>query len=249
MLDEVINGILDWLYPPRCMSCGCLLPLATDIATISGEKYFCINCWRLLEWINEPVCGKCGRPIDVTEADGTICKDCLGKTFHFERNYSVLVYDDALKDLIHRFKYHGRPGYARGLGTILFTKLPRLIFEGVDYIIPVPMYRKKERKRGYNQAELLARTLSRHTGIPMRTDLLVRTKDTRAQSSLDARAREHNLSNAFEIYKKNQIIAKKIIIVDDIYTTGSTLSACSSVFKQNGSSKVYGVTLSATIRD
>ena len=180
---------------------------------------------------------KCGKPLG--ESDGEYCMDC-GKTGHaYDRGRALFLYDDRLRDSIAAFKYRGRREYKRFYGEEL-----SLAF-GVqaarwrpEVLIPVPLHPSRRRKRGYNQAELLARELGRSWHIPVETGLLVRVEKTLPQKGLGGRERRRNMKTAFKI-RPDHVKFKTILLIDDIYTTGSTMDAAARALKEKGAGKVY----------
>lgn len=173
-----------------------------------------------------------------------ICSDCERKEHTFDICRSAFVYNDAMRKSIYRFKYDGRREYAEYLGKRMSEELSEIIkANNPDAIIPVPMYKKKERKRGYNQAELLAKVLSKQTNIPLKTDIVVRCRNTKIMRSLSAIERENNLKKAFKIVG-DSVKLTNIVLVDDIYTTGSTVDAVAAVLKAAGVRRVLVASLS-----
>jgi ComF family protein len=148
-----------------------------------------------------------------------------------------------LRDLIHQFKYRDHPRFGYGFAWLIAQYAPSEIWRNTDVLVPVPMYRKKQRRRGYNQAQVLTQALSRQTGIPSENNLLLRVKNTKPQSALGPADREQNVKDAFALGKKKKTSAKSFLLIDDIYTTGETLSACAKVLLDNGAARVRGLTL------
>jgi len=232
---QIINAVLSWIYPPRCMVCTSILPQ-------NGRKWICENCDGLLEPVRPPVCVMCGAP---SETDGQICPLCRSRKRKF-CNTSVFVYDDVIREVIHRFKYGGRPGYAQGFARLAVDALGNGFFTGVDAFIPVPMYSKKRRKRGYNQAEEITAALSAITGIPTIYGYLKRVKNTRPQAGLTPAERANNLHGAFTIGKP--VTIKTFLLIDDIYTTGETLDVCANLLRFGGAEQVRSLTLAVAVR-
>jgi ComF family protein len=183
-------------------------------------------------------CERCGMPF---------C-ECADVSFAFVKNRSVFVYDDAMGDVIHAFKYGNHPAHGRALGKVMASRFSAC-FSDIELIVPVPMYRKKERSRGFNQANILAREIARDTGIAYDCKSLLRVRDTAAQSGLTAPARKVNLAGAFSLSGNSRaIVNKNILLVDDIMTTGSTLHECAGVLKRGGAATVYAYTLAAAVK-
>lgn len=234
----MINKILDWIYPPRCMICLSIIPLYE-------EKWICKYCKDSLVALTLINCIKCGRPVEYI---GMTCNECKKKELSFVKNYAVYPYDEVMSTIIKNFKYGNHPQYSKGLGCLMEDYYKKHFFEKIDFIIPVPMYAKKEKERGFNQAKLLAKELAKLVKVECIEDLIIRTKNTKAQNLLNASERKNNMENAFKLNKKYQVNAKSFLIIDDIYTTGSTIDACSKVLLLSGAKSVFGFTLSIAIR-
>ena len=189
----------------------------------------------------------CGRP---TEADREFCYDCSKRKRSYAGGISLAVYTGAWKDSVLRFKFEGRQEYARFYAEQLHARYEKEIRRfHADVLIPVPMHRRKERKRGYNQAALFAEELSELTEIPVSRTILLRTRYTEPQKELNDTARLQNLLQAFTVkedalaeWKKDHPF-KRVILVDDIYTTGSTMEACAALLKKAEAEEVMPVTV------
>lgn len=222
--------LLNLLFPPRCPFCD---GIATDGV--------CEFCRRKVTVVTEPFCMKCGKPL----ADNVreYCEDC-DKTGHsFESGRALLVYDDVVRHSIYRFKYASRKEYAKVYARMMGQNFKQYIARiSPDMLIPVPLHKRRMKKRGYNQAQLVAKCLEKEWGIPCRDDLVRRVKHTRPQKELDRAERQNNLKKAFKIIE-NDVKLKTIILIDDIYTTGSTMDALAEALLQNGAAKVYFVAI------
>lgn len=186
---------------------------------------------------------KCGKPL--LDIDAEYCRDC-GRTTHiFNRGRALYVYNKAVRASITRFKYHNRREYADFYGKDIAERFGGFIAScHADCLIPVPISKEKLEKRGYNQAELLAMSISRHTGIPTENGIIARIKDTPAMKELSRTERMKNLKGAFKI-NAHVVKCRNVIIIDDIYTTGSTIDAMTAALKKAGTENVYFVTLAA----
>lgn len=223
--------MLDLFFPPRCPIC--------DAALKKGEKV-CRKCKKELKYIKGPRCFRCGKP--VADAEQEYCRDCAGRDFHYIKGYSLWIYEGAAKKSVAAFKYKGRQEYASFYAEEFLKaygkELKRLC---LDTIIPVPVHKEKKRLRGYNQAELLAKELGKALKIPVETRALLRTRATKPQKGLSHRERQKNLEKAFQCYPENcrKTLLKKVLLVDDIYTTGSTIEACARSLMEAGAEAVY----------
>lgn len=225
--------LCSFFYPGRCPVCDGVLPV--------GVQGACGLCGTLLEYVQEPMCKKCGKPLQSGEEE--FCMDCRGREASFECGYGLWVYDSAMKASIGRFKYRGRREYAGYYAQEMYRQYGGWIEQtGAQALIPVPVHRKRYRKRGYNQAALIARQLGRLSGIPVREQLLLRCRDTLPQKELSVKERRENLKNAFllnNLPEELNQIPECAILVDDIYTTGCTLEACARVLRDAGVHRVY----------
>lgn len=163
--------------------------------------------------------------------------------------HSVSVYDGALKEAIHRFKFNGRKRLAEPLGMLMvhyLSSAPTLNLEEIDLIVPVPLHRKRLRERGFNQAEMLANVISRYHGKPVQ-NVLERHKNTHAQFDLDREERFTNIIDAFRVKNGEKMLNKRTLLLDDIYTTGATIAECARTLKQAGAKRVEVLTLSRAV--
>lgn len=242
------------LYPPVCPLCRKLLK--------KDEGMVHTSCLSSIEEIGEPKCKRCGKPI--LNETVQFCRDCFTRKqrFHpdtcgqgdredtmlnlgYDQNAALWVYAGNIRQAILDYKYHGMKIYtdffaarlAGSYGWWIRSKKPQLL-------IPVPIHARKQRIRGYNQAGLLASGISQLTGIPVSHNLLVRTKFTDPQKTLTAEERRKNLEKVMQVHPERvEAIPERVMIIDDIYTTGSTLDACAAVLKKAGVKEVYGLTL------
>jgi ComF family protein len=235
------SGALSFFFPRRCPVCDKVVP----VLELRGERLvkdalIHEGCKKKIEYVKGATCARCGKPLGKSDAE--YCGDCMAANHVFDRGYSVFVYR-SISGSIYRFKYMGRQEYAyfyaKETARRLGKKLKRL---GIEAIVPVPMYAAKERKRGYNQAEVYARQVSEVLGISMRADLVRRVKNTAPMKELDVRGRRNNLKKAF-IIPKNAVKYKCVLIIDDIYTTGSTIDEIAHEFRMAGVDRIYFLTL------
>ncbi len=229
--NKILRMAEDLLFPPRCPVC--------DEPVRLGEGLICAACRKKLVPVGKQVCFRCGKPILSGEE---FCGDCAGKTFWYERGKALYTYESAAAS-IYRFKYGGRREYARFFGKEMAKDAAEFLRRvRPDGLIPVPVSAKRMKKRGYNQAGLLAEEIGRYTGIPVYPQLVRRVADTRPQKELNPKERQNNLKKAF-IIARNDVKLSTVIIVDDIYTTGSTVNAVAQVLRQSGVRKVYYMAL------
>lgn len=219
------------LFPTRC-------PVCDEIVTPLGEK-ICLGCMEKLKLLTPPWCMRCGKKL---KTEGEFCEDCRKKTHLFTKGRALYEYGSVAPS-IYRMKYAGRREYAEFFGEEMGRYLKHFIAQvQPDGIVPIPLHKKRLNKRGYNQATLLARALGSYLGIPVYDQILRRTKNTAPLKLQNPLERQNNLKKAF-IMLENDVKLKTILLVDDIYTTGSTMDEVTSVLKQNGVEHVYFVTL------
>jgi len=222
---------LDLLFPPRCVIC--------DEVTDDKARGVCKACTEKIAYIKPPFCMKCGKQV---MEGAQYCKDCLRREHRFIQG--MALYDYAgMSGALYRFKYAGRSEYARFFGRELAERGGGFLsLIKPDALVPVPIHTSRKRMRGYNQAELIARELSRHTKIPVNCDLVTRIKKTLPQRELSESERQNNLKKAFKILQ-NDVKLSTIVIVDDIYTTGSTIDAMAEALFGTGVKRIYYMAL------
>ncbi|MDQ6919661.1 MAG: ComF family protein [Candidatus Dormibacteraeota bacterium] len=220
----MLETLLDLLLPPRCGGCGRL-----------GSLY-CESCRRRTRHLEEPICGRCGAEVEHARSS---C-GCQARIPCLTRLRSAAAYEGPLEKAIHRFKYEGRRPLARPLALLLAE---RLAMDGIagEVITWVPLHKQRHRRRGYNQAELLARELARLCGLPTLAGL-VRLRDTPAQVGLDRLRRQANMAGAFG-WEGKKLARRSLLLIDDVATTGATLEACAGALKAAGAGAVIGFTV------
>ena len=238
VLWELIDGLLDFIYPRNieCILCG--------TAIEKTEKYsLCTACKCQIHFVNKE-CKKCGKPLEEMYLPDT-CHDCMLTNHFFTAGYTCVAYDEEIKKLIYRLKY-GRQRYlAYHMAEMMAAKIQEKKLEQIDWIIPVPLHINKKRQREFNQSEIIGQYISRQIGWPLDRENLIRIKDTATQNKLSKEERKINMKNAFQILDSSKIKAKKILLVDDIYTTGSTLDSCSKELLRAGAKDIYVITFAA----
>lgn len=230
--------LLDLLFPGRCPVCGRLLYVPGAPGQAQGIHF---GCQSKLLYISEPVCMQCGKPL-MNEGE-ELCTDCRRRRHHFTQGRGIWVYDRWMQQSIAAFKYKG----AREYGDFYVRQM--MAVQGdwlralpVDVVIPVPVYWKKKQKRGYNQAAVIAKKLAKILAKPYDERYLRRTLRTEPQKTLSPLQRYANLKKALSVKGKPGKY-RCVLLVDDIYTTGSTMDACASALKQAGVETVYFISL------
>jgi ComF family protein len=244
-LTKTARIALDLLFPPSiyCMACGNLIDASRPYA-------LCDACRERFGWANGHTCGKCGRSLRGDDAR-TLCADCADGGHLFEKGFVCVAYADC-RAVLHGFKYGGRAYYGAHIARVMYDRLLwdgalRGEAPGAELLLPVPMYRKKERKRGYNQADIAGRQLARLLALPYDGTLLARTRDTRVMSSLSGEERGANVRGAFALARgrEDAVRGLRVMLVDDIFTTGSTIDACAEVLLAAGAASVRFIVFAA----
>ena len=222
------NRFIDLLFPPRCGGCQ------------TAGSLWCAACRAAAQSIEPPWCEKCGEPF-VTDR---LCANCRNHPLAIEKIRSVALFDGVLRQAIHRFKYERLSGLAEPFGNMLadYWQASQL---SADWLIPVPLHPSRERDRGYNQSELLARYLARRVAVPVSGKGLRRTRATAVQMTLNAAERRQNVAGAFECVEV-RVRGARVVIIDDVGTTGATLDACAQAVLKAGAVSVMGLTLART---
>lgn len=225
-------GILDLLYPARCPVCH---------GVIRGKGNLCSGCEKKLPYIKEPICKKCGKELEKQEAE--YCRDCQRFSHRFDRGAAVFAYNDVMRRSIAMFKYHNRREYAKFYAKEMAQHCRRFLNRcEPEVIIPIPIHKKKMRQRGFNQAELVAKELGKILKIPVDTTYLIRTENTTPQKELTRQQRKANLKRAFTV-KETERVYHRILLIDDIYTTGATMDAVSELLRANGAGNLFFLTI------
>lgn len=232
---------VDLVYPRNCQFCAA--PLAD-----TEPGVVCRACLVTVKFIEPPFCQKCASPFAGKVLNETfVCGYCQDLRFNFDRTFCACRAEDIVRDSIHRFKYNGELYFSPHLADWLVGTARRWIdWQNVDAIVPVPLHPRKKREREFNQAEILAEALSRALGVPAVTTELRRVKDTVTQTALDAEARAVNLRDAFAA-RPGAFSGKRIVLVDDVFTTGATMDSCAKVLRVAGAQRVTALAVARGI--
>jgi len=227
---------MDIIFPPHCRICGEI-----------GSSILCRKCIESFQPLVPPLCEICSAPVD-REEELTICSRCRDFRPSYDRAWSLFVYDGALKKAVLDFKYNGVSRLHNIFGELIFERLKReLKGTEIDAVVAVPLHPSREKSRGYNQALLLARSSASMISLPVLESELVRVRHTDSLSDLGRKERYSSLEGVFSLQKKISLTGKKILLVDDIITTGATFHQCSRILKEGGASHVYGITVARTL--
>ena len=239
---ELWKFLINSILPPRCIHCGCIL---------SEHNGLCAECFKKIRFISEPMCACCGRPFDgekeVAFGKTLYCAMCLKKKKKLlTMQRSAFIYDDFSKNLILDFKFNDKTSSAETLANMLYNAGRDIWKEKPDVLLPVPLHRRRLLQRKYNQSALLVKYLSAKTGIPADYFSLVRQQNTVPQVSLSGKERRRNLISAFSAVKPENIKNRKVVLIDDVTTTGTTLEECAKVLHKAGAAQIYALTLART---
>jgi ComF family protein len=236
-----LNAALGFFYPEVCQLCG-----AARAAPAAG--YVCAACRAQARFVEPPWCERCGRPFAGALTTPFECSACLEAGWHFGAARSAVEAREGVLEAIHRYKY-GRALWLEPFlaGLFLERAAPALAQEHWDGLVPVPLHPTKQREREFNQAERLARRLSRATGIPLRRRLLRRVLPTQTQTKLSREERMANVRQAFALRRGTSLRGQRLVLVDDVFTTGATTSACARPLLEAGAAAVSVWTLARGI--
>jgi len=240
MIKKGGSSLLDLIYPPHCALCE--KRLAMD-----ERGGLCLRCLSQIPKNIPPFCPSCGRHYAGVKS-APRCGMCEGKHFPFDHLWFVAPYEGALRETLHKLKYEGRKPIANSLAQLLITflkdELHPFVFEEV---LPVPLERQKERERQFNQSALLAKALAEALHIPFSSGNLIRVRATLPQSSLPREKRVENVRDAFRVRNPSLYAGKNLLLIDDIVTTGATLSACAEVLRVAGAREISIVALAGGV--
>lgn len=237
----MFSTLVDLIFPPRCPICRCL----GESPHPSG---LCPQCLGEIKFIGNPLCTLCGLPFAADEGEDHLCGNCLTERRYFTTARAVGVYQGALRKAIPRFKYRMNSPLAKTLGNILATNCQRFLdLSAYDLLIPVPLHKSRLRERGFNQALLLAREFEKENPLPLDYLNLQRIRDTQPQTNLKEKERKRNVRGAFGLREKQRVKGKRVLLIDDVYTTGATVNECSRVLKRAGAKRVDVLTLARAI--
>jgi ComF family protein len=232
--------VLDAILPPRCLKCG---EIVADPGSLCGQ------CWPALRFLGAPCCACCGLPFEFDMGEGSLCGACSADRPLYDRARAALTYDDGSRDLILRFKHADRiDGAATFAGWM--ARAGAELVASADIIAPVPLHRWRLVRRRYNQAAILANAIGRSRGKLVIPDLLVRRKATESQGHLGRSQRRRNVAGAFGIHPRRAQVAAgaRILLIDDVLTTGATAEACARALRSGGASAVDLLVLARVVR-
>ncbi len=232
VVQSWLNAGLGFVYPEVCQLCG--LARATP-----AESFVCATCRGEVRFIEPPFCERCGCPYHGAITQPFECSNCRGLELEFSYARSAAEARDKLLEAVHRYKYQRALRFEPFLAEVLASRAARdLQGQGWDWLVPVPLHPAKQRQREFNQAERLARRLSVTTDIPVHTGLIRRVRPTQTQTRLTREERQRNVRNAFTVRAGYRLKGQRLVLVDDVFTTGATTSACARVLRRAGAGDV-----------
>lgn len=236
------SRILDFILPTSCSFCN-------DPVGDSGIPFFCSACWADFSPIRGPVCPRCGRPFDSPEtlshSPDHACLACRRELPLFDQALSVGHFEGSLREAVHQFKYRPCRSLGKPLGEWMAANV-RLVTD-IDIVMPVPLHAGRLKERGFNQALLLAHRMSEAHRIPLSRDNLFRVRHTRPQVELSGAERIRNVAGAFALRQPGEVADRRVVLIDDVFTTGATMNECAAVLKRAGAAQVTAFTLARAL--
>jgi len=227
---KLIELAVDSFFPRRCVGCG------------KGGGFLCPECLGKLPRLFPPLCPHCGRP----QASGIVCPSCRQRKTEIDGIRSLFRFDEVIRKAIHELKYRNLKAISPCLAELLADYLRSNPLPG-EALVGVPLHPRRLRERGYNQSSLLARELSRRIDLPVIEDCLIRVKQAQPQvRAVDVEERRRNVADAF-VCRDEKVSGKRIILIDDVCTSGATLESCAAALKNKGAASVWGLTLAREI--
>ena len=234
--DRAKHVLLDFLYPRNCIYCG--------ISSPETFRFICWDCWSDATRVVAPFCELCGDPVAGAVDHDFICYACSSEPPSFDRARSAARYEGAVGEALRQLKYEKGfwmgPDMAKVMKNCLIAEYS---VEEFDLVVPVPLHHVRRRDRGYNQSAVLAKELAELLGYRMDSGVVRRIRGTMTQTNLTATQRLSNVKNAFESRNEKRLAGKRVLLVDDVMTTGATVNACAKALKKGGASSVYVLTV------
>ena len=240
MLRRAGRFVIDALLPPLCLGCH---------AQVSEPGTLCPECWSRIAFLTPPWCSVCGLPFEFDPGAGACCGECLRQPPRFGRARAVFRYDDASRTLILRFKHGDRLEGVPAFGRWMARAGAELLAEA-DLLVPVPLHRWRLLSRRYNQAALLAMDLAVRCQLAAVPDLLIRKRRTKPQGHMNRAGRHDNVAGAFQVAERHKpaLAGKRVVLIDDVLTSGATVGECARVLLRGGAAHVDVLTLGRVVR-
>ena len=240
LFGRLLGKIVAFALPPRCPGCG----------TVVGEDHvFCLGCWQALDFLGGPACGQCGVPVALAFHEEARCGDCLAEPPPFDRARAAVAYGPIARALALKLKYGRRPGIAQTMARPMRRAAGPMLTGAL--VAPVPLQRRRIWSRGFNQAALIARAIVRAGDGELALDLIHRTKPTPPLRGLGRLGRARAVTGAFRLNAswKGKVRGRRVVLVDDVYTTGATVKGCARVLKRAGAVEVNILCWARVVRD
>lgn len=244
-LCDAADALLNLFFPQSCLACG-------DALARQRDRGVCGACWKRIAGLalSPPWCPSCGVPMAARGDASHLCSRCIVEPPEFAAARSFGVYTAELRSAIHALKFDGRRDLGEPLGRLLASACRESWSAGdLDCIVPVPLHVRRRRERGFNQAAVLARVLSRELSVACREEVLGRSRATPPQVGMDEQQRAHNVRNAFTVPAGAELRGMRILLVDDVYTTGATAASASRALRAAGALRVSVLTLARAVED
>ena len=236
-LRQMFETAVVFLYPAECRVCE-------KCIGVTSVPYICANCWQDIQFLEPPWCDICGTP-----GVNGLCDPCAISPPRYGKLRSTAFYQTTLQEAIHLFKFEKKKVLAQHLIQLINARMPTdCNMAEYDFVLPIPIHKKRLRERGFNQAVLLANAIAGAEGVPVLTDTLIRKRHTVAQSSLDREARQQNIIGAFGIHNPEIIRGKRLLIIDDVFTTGATIREAVSELWTADPVEIDVLTVARTLR-
>lgn len=232
-----LKDIANIFFQNGCIVCG-----------RTTNKFICDRCESEIEYINPPLCTRCGRPFNSEQGISHLCYNCIKEKNKFTMSRAVFKYNGHIKHLIHRFKFGDQVNLAEFFSDQLI-RLYNMYFvtRKIHAIIPVPLANGRLKHRSYNQTQLLADMMSKKLFLPVYSEQLVKVKETLPQSKLNSEQRRENVKHAYMVVDSNRIKSKNILLIDDVITTGATINACANTLIRAGINQVYVIAIAMNV--
>jgi ComF family protein len=241
-IPQLMRRAVRFLLPAECAVCHAIL---------AGDQipHFCSGCWSTIVLPGHSRCARCDRPfvspVATSYSPAHQCHSCAARPPSYTKAWTLYPYQSPLRDAICLFKYRGKVSLATPLARLMIDQLPAL--DCIDLIMPVPLHAERLREREFNQSLLLADRIGRHLCVPVSSTDLIRTVPSPAQTALSRKERLKNLRGAFAVTRPESIAGKRILLIDDVFTTGATVNECAKTLRKVGSGDVFALTLGRTM--